>query len=219
MRNFWREIKRQDGFTLTEVLVGMSVLTVAIVTGTSLLVGLIRSNENSIKSIQAYYLAQEGIEAVRNIRDSNWLHNRDWLSAEAGDLWGSSFEPGNTYAVHLQDMAWRVFPRETRPGESKLAVFTESVPWQVQPVGVNGSEGLIGRFEVGDEIYLSSKFGVDLESTGFRREVEILPYPDCGADDCEDFVLVRSNVYWNEGAQERDLAIESVLSDWKGGVL
>ena len=24
------------------------------------------------------YLAQEGIEIVRNIRDSNWLNNRDW---------------------------------------------------------------------------------------------------------------------------------------------
>ena len=71
--------KNQKGFTLTEVMIGMMILTVAIVSATQLLIGIMNSNKAIIHNLQAYYLAQEGIEAVRNIRDTNWLHNKKWL--------------------------------------------------------------------------------------------------------------------------------------------
>ena len=67
------------------------ILTVAIVAATNLLSGMANTNRNNITTLQAYYYAVEGLEAVRNIRDSNWLHNQDWLSAGSVDVWGSVF--------------------------------------------------------------------------------------------------------------------------------
>ena len=87
MFKFLKKIKRSDGFTLTEVMIGMSILTVAIVSSTNLVMGLMQANSNNVKTLQAYYLAQEGIELVRNVRDTNWLHNGGWLERlESGDF-------------------------------------------------------------------------------------------------------------------------------------
>lgn len=41
---------------------------------------------NSIQRLSAAYLAQEGIELVRNIRDENVLNNRSWKTGLAGGV-------------------------------------------------------------------------------------------------------------------------------------
>ena len=76
MKNFQLEIKNKTkGVSLIETLVAIFVLTVGIVGAFSLSMNIISfTNYNSNKLI-ASYLAQEGVELVRNIRDSNWLDN------------------------------------------------------------------------------------------------------------------------------------------------
>ena len=64
------------GFTILEVIVAIFVLTVA-VGGSFVLIQqtLVAASLNQSK-LTAHYLAQEGIEIVRNIRDTNWLEQR-----------------------------------------------------------------------------------------------------------------------------------------------
>ncbi len=68
----------KKGFTLTEVMIAMSILTVAIVSATNLLISLMNSNRVNVTTLQAYFLAQEGLEIARNIRDTNWLQGNKW---------------------------------------------------------------------------------------------------------------------------------------------
>ncbi len=79
---------KEKGFTIIETLVAIAIL-VSAVTGTMTAVqsGL-SSYIFSKDQIVAFYLAQEGFEQVRNIRDENRLNGEDWLqgiAASAGD--------------------------------------------------------------------------------------------------------------------------------------
>jgi len=66
------------GFTLIEVLVSLVIITVAmgpvIILATSAVNVTSRIEHNLIAS----NLAQEGIEVIRNIRDTNWANNRSF---------------------------------------------------------------------------------------------------------------------------------------------
>jgi len=204
-------LKNKEGFSLTEVMIGMAILTVAIVASTNLLITLMRSNDNNVRSLQAYYLAQEGIEAVRNIRDTNWLHNQNWLGRSTGEPWGVAFKPGETYTVGF------VYPTASFVDDVDLALMSSYSPWKVSP-GANGAE--IKRVESVSGYYLTSE-NLSGEDTGFEREIKLEPY-ECGAADfaeCEDYLRVVSTVRWKQGQSDREVSLEEILTDWKGGVL
>jgi len=65
--------KLQAGFTLIETLVAISLVSVAIVAPMSLVSRSLASAFYARDQVTAYHLAQEGIEAVRAIRDGNIL--------------------------------------------------------------------------------------------------------------------------------------------------
>jgi type II secretory pathway pseudopilin PulG len=66
------------GFTLAEVLVAIFILVTGIIGVSFLITNTISSVNHSSKKLVAAYLAQEGIEIVRNIRDTNWLQHQAW---------------------------------------------------------------------------------------------------------------------------------------------
>lgn len=196
--------KNKKGFTLTEVMIGMTILTIAIVSATSLLVGLIGSNQNNMKTLQANYLAIEGIEAVRNIRDTNWLHNRDWLGSGSTALWTEDFKvpngPGseNLYSVNLERNAFLQAPMENLT--DKIEGLNSARTWTIG--GVEQSAVKLA----------------DGEDSGFDRVISFEHY-DCGEADCSDYALVTAKVSWVDGAKNREVSISEVLTNWKGGAL
>ncbi len=62
---------RQMAFTLPEVIISFSVLAMVITSAVSILSVVMRTNSDNVSSLIANGLAQEGLEAVRFIRDSN----------------------------------------------------------------------------------------------------------------------------------------------------
>ncbi|PJA36822.1 MAG: hypothetical protein CO183_01610 [Candidatus Zambryskibacteria bacterium CG_4_9_14_3_um_filter_42_9] len=72
--------KAGRGFTMIESLVAISILVVAIIGASSAIQTGISSYIFSKDQIIAFYLAQEGFEQIRNIRDENALKSRDWLT-------------------------------------------------------------------------------------------------------------------------------------------
>lgn len=202
-------LKNKKGFTLTEVMIGMMILTVAIVSATQLLIGVMNSNKAIMHNMQAYYLAQEGIEAIRNIRDTNWLHNKDWLGSDDGNwIWGNAVD-GSEQVVSIESRAWTSPPPSS---EISYRDLENLAPWSIDDNG----DGIIYR---GDG-YLSGRASGD--DTGFKRMVSVKDYrEDCDSngdqDECENYVLVTSKVTWDNGDQE--LVLDTVLTDWKGGAL
>lgn len=71
-------INHKKGFTLLEVLVAISLITVGAVGSFNLIQRISTFTSVNSSRLQAIYLGQEGIEIVRNIRDSNWLAGVSW---------------------------------------------------------------------------------------------------------------------------------------------
>lgn len=67
-----------SGFTFLEVIVAIYVIIVGFTGAMSLLTFVVGSASVSYNRLIAAHLAQEGLEVVRNIRDSNW---GNWFSA------------------------------------------------------------------------------------------------------------------------------------------
>ncbi len=65
--------KHNNGFTLIEVVAAVSLVTIGSLGVFSLIERALINSTSSLYRLTAIYLAQEGIEIVKNIRDSNWI--------------------------------------------------------------------------------------------------------------------------------------------------
>lgn len=89
------------GFTLIETVVAIFILTVGVVGSFSLMQRISVFASISSSQFVASYLAQEGIETIRNIRDANYL---------AGGAWDAGINAGTDSRM---DYRSQVFPDAT----------------------------------------------------------------------------------------------------------
>lgn len=75
-----QKLGTEKGFTLVEAIVAMGVIAVGFV-GSLVLLSKSAAQASALKDrVVAAHLAEEGIEVIRNIRDTNWLSSSpDWL--------------------------------------------------------------------------------------------------------------------------------------------
>jgi len=69
--------KKQNGFTLIEIVISIFLLSFALVAIFSAFSMIVISTSDIVSQLTGTYLAQEGIEIVRNIRDTNWIKMDD----------------------------------------------------------------------------------------------------------------------------------------------
>ncbi len=77
---------KKNGFTVIESLVAIAILVSVIIGVTSAVQKGISSYIISKEQIVAFYLAQEGVEQIRSMRDNNGLEGVGWLDDIAEDL-------------------------------------------------------------------------------------------------------------------------------------
>lgn len=65
--------KSGAGFTLIEGIIAIAIISTALIVGLSLAYSNLTAAQNNSDRIIAANLAREGLEVMRNIRDSNWL--------------------------------------------------------------------------------------------------------------------------------------------------
>ncbi len=63
----------KKGFTLVEIIAVLFVISVGLLGVLSLIIQNIQSQNLNKNNIAAYQLAQEGLELVRKVRDTNWV--------------------------------------------------------------------------------------------------------------------------------------------------
>jgi hypothetical protein len=68
------------GFTIIESLVAITILVAVVIGASSAVSAGIASYSFSKDQVIAFYLAQEGVEHIRNMRDENGLNGRNWLA-------------------------------------------------------------------------------------------------------------------------------------------
>ena len=89
-----KKSKNNIGFTLVETLVAISILSLSILAGFTAVQNGIKSSLTAKNQITAFYLVQEAMEIIKNVRDENALafingdNTRSWLygmSSQASD--------------------------------------------------------------------------------------------------------------------------------------
>jgi type II secretory pathway pseudopilin PulG len=68
-----KKTNQEKSFTLLEAIVAIFVITTGVIGVYSLIIQTLSASNSSKEKLIAAYLAQEGIEIVRNIRDTNWV--------------------------------------------------------------------------------------------------------------------------------------------------
>lgn len=128
------KLQRSRGFTLVETLIAISIFSVSVVSMMSVLGSGISDTNYAKKKIIAGYLAQEGIEYVRNMRDTYILY-----TTVPGNSWGgfkSKLSPCNSTSGCRFDT---VFPHDVfvcnNPNDCKLYVSNGS--YSTNPSGVD----------------------------------------------------------------------------------
>lgn len=115
------------GFTLVETLIALSIFTVSILGLMSILATGISNTGYAKRKVAAEYLAQEGIEYVRNLRDTTVLY--DATSSQHG--WDNFKILNKDYSITDPDFAGftRVISEDAVSfGENEIEIFS-TVSW------------------------------------------------------------------------------------------
>ena len=142
--NFRQKKFDRQGFSLVEMVIMISVATFSILIIWKIYASFIRISVSNPSLFQASFLAEEGIEAVKFMRDDSWTSNIDSLSS------------GTSYVLAFNNVSWEatttlslidnqfdrrvVFEDVNRDGAGDIAVSgtpdlnhrkpTVIVPWQ-----------------------------------------------------------------------------------------
>lgn len=207
-----------QGQTLIETIVAIFVLTTGLASGLALAIFVFGSSSDVSEQVIATSLAREGVEAVRRMRDSNWLQGTlsscddlgtgqacysNWLTSPF-DITGA-VGAGKEYRLHIRDSV--AGPRYTLLAGGPTATYRL----------YQRSTGLIHHNPTGTPLNFFRKINIIyLETTG-----------DYSATSPK--VLVRSVVWWHgrncpeltyydvdTGVQTDCRAIsEEILTNWK----
>jgi len=77
----------KKGFTVLEVLIAVLVLTIGGLAAYSVVQQIVFKTFSASYRLSAAYLAKEGIEIVRNTRDTNWIEAENWDNGLASTNW------------------------------------------------------------------------------------------------------------------------------------
>lgn len=177
--------QRLTGFTLIEIIVVIGIITIAMMGISSLVLQNIRSQTISSNYLIASMLAQEGLELVRNHRDSNWLNGANDLTWAQGGGTGlisiSPNGPGNSY-------------------------YTIDYNGTIANLDVADFIGLVAS-----RLYFNSGY-FDHDNSGeltlFYRVIKII-------DNDDQKINVKSHIRWSERGKTFNYIAETYLYNWR----
>jgi len=221
------------GALLIEILIGFFILTLGITATASLVNAALHANQNHKHRLIAVNLAQEGIEVMHNIRDTNWLTYPSHIRA-CWNFWEDTDENG-VYENGIDDLCdvgisdgqnahpWGYDDKKT----FLLDLNTSNFRWNL--VEATGDSRLY-RFTSGSfqGLYTHTN-SLATEPTLFSREISLY-YTDEDTFDAtanpiaggevpfdaskDNRLLVVSRVFWDERGNAREVVLTTELTDF-----
>lgn len=180
----------QSGFTLVETLVAISIFTVSVLTMIVVLSDGIANTNYAKKKVTSVYLAQEGIETMRNMRDTYMLFS---LPANKWSDFITKINPcTNARGCYFND--WNL-------DYSDPMMPITNIP--LVACGVN-CPTLLYDSSTGKYNYNT---GIN---SGFRRKVNITYNPTVDANSVE----VEVTIFWTQGSGTYQLSVYNNLVNW-----
>ena len=183
-----------EGFTIIELVIAIFILSVAIFGVYNAFSTIVVLTSGISDRLTAAYLAQEGIEIIRNIRDTNWIEmgtdpNITWYDGLSG--WEDGCEADYTTGTAI-----------TNP--------TALAPWAgSEPSGSN--EGGGNYLKLNTNGFYVYGTGSD---TKFKRKIIIEP-PGGSNDYSNGYIMkVSVEVFWSEKGEWSQIEAEDNLYDW-----
>lgn len=195
--------------SLIETLVAVFVLSLSAVAALSLMVSTMQTIDNVGDRVVAVNLAREGIEAVRNIRESNWLEH----PRERREYWN---------CLGMEDCDNSQTTNLISADAYYTVDFDENFRWQLteqfdeldleQDTMGNESYRLYLKEYEGGDFYTHDNALNDNEETKFYRQI-VTRY----LDDDQDVLEVKSRVTWIvNGTRVSEIELITYLTDFLG---
>jgi prepilin-type N-terminal cleavage/methylation domain-containing protein len=178
--------KGQAGFTLVEAMVAIAILSVSITGPLIIAQKGIASAIYSRDQVTAFYLAQEAVEYIRNVRDTNANNGVDWKTGLANCISQSCAIDATHSALDIDGNPDASAVKAVTPGPSEL------------PISIEKTSGLYGY-----------STAVGWTPTLFKRTVSIsMP----GGSDGPEMIL-SVKVSWNTTlfAPPKEFAVKEIL--------
>lgn len=197
------------GSTLIEVIIALMVVAVGLVGALSLATSNVRNQGIGLSRLIAINSAREGIELVRNIRDSNWLSGpaHAWYDGLAGSTTCAVIDDARVAALDFVPCPAGAdfFTNQFRLAKSEITTATTI------------SDILLQQ---------GSQASVSGSPTAFYRKLEVRPiYLVAGAETftgCTDCTIadaigmrVTSEVSWKQSGQDRLVRLRENLYNWR----
>jgi Tfp pilus assembly protein PilV len=135
-------LQKNKGFTLVETLVAIAIFTMAILSMFAVFASSISSTNYAKSKITAEYLAQEGIEYARNLRDSAVLN-------DSATGWETFKSTGVDYPI--TDLEFIGYDRSVTmgqvAGQDDEVTITSTVTWRQGNYSITFSEKLFNWLE------------------------------------------------------------------------
>jgi len=201
MNMMFRKVKHNvSGQGIVEVMVAIGVVTVGLVGTLSLTSSSLRFSTTSEKQIVAANLAREGIEVVRNVRDTNWLQENSWLDG---------LTSGDDYN-----------------GIIRFDGTTNTWYFDFTPDDILNNNTVIRRD--GNDIYQAHPDVPTAVSTGYQRFISMQLICQQGASivlrssgsTCPGGYThiglnIQSQVNWNENGEDKSFVLEDDIYNWR----
>ena len=184
--------KEKSGLTMVETLVAISILTIAVIGPLGIIAQALHTSYYARDQITAYYLAQEAIEYVRNLRDNEGIKmTQQYINSQTVD---SSWLTNVISDQQLND-----FNSTT----NKYSLIKPSGTYSFAPY--DDSYLKISNGVIGDNSDANASTSV------FKREIY---FQKTSATNSPQEVVMTVNVYWKNGGDTAKLTLKEYLTDW-----
>lgn len=195
-------LKNKTGLILAEALLAIAMLSIGSLVMASIIQSSITTTTLSKNYLIAQNLATEAMEAVKSVRDTNWLLQADapecWLELvpDSDGVCGEVVITGGSYIPKESNGKWFL---EDMTGELDLGAPGDDESYHLKIETGNGYD----RY-----VYTGTNDSI------FYRGINAVGIIDEPWDDVEDYAVLEVVVEWMEGRKIRSLTRDFILYNY-----
>lgn len=204
MKNYFFKKTSEKGFTVVEALVAISILLLSITGTFAVAQSSLKSTNYAKNKITAYYLAQEGIEQMRHLRDNNGLEilkNRtediSWLADFAENQDDPCYDGNECYV----DSTGELLDSEGNP------LFGKPLRCPVEGCPLFYMNNVTGQFQY--------EQNSDKTLSSFSRVISVFRENGDPQDDGTNQIIVKVVVNWEQNGIDRSVEVLENLYNWQ----